>query len=116
MNADPDEMVAIWSEEHHAYWRPEANGYTTHVASLGLWRRAEAESMVAHCGPEKQIELRPWPLRLDPDRPAGETALASLARKIERWASLVAHDDLAPKVALAQILIDVTDAVAAERE
>lgn len=53
------EMVHIYSGEHGAYWRPEAHGYTPHVAEAGVWPRAEADRIAKGCGPEKQIKLLP---------------------------------------------------------
>jgi hypothetical protein len=56
-----DESTAntlIWSNEHRAYWRVNAAGYTVDPTQAGIWPYAEAERMTRHCGPEKQIQLR----------------------------------------------------------
>jgi hypothetical protein len=55
---EPWVWVVIYSGEHGAYWRPNACGYTKDIREAGRWGRHVAERMVAHCGPEKRIELR----------------------------------------------------------
>jgi hypothetical protein len=50
-------IVLIWSGEHRAYWRPLGQGYTTDRDSAGRWWLEDAKRQVAHCGPEKGIEL-----------------------------------------------------------
>lgn len=56
-----DELVWIWSDEHQAYWRPDAAGYTRRASAAGIYTRAEAERLTGHCGPEKRIEIEPVP-------------------------------------------------------
>ncbi|CDO35795.1 hypothetical protein [Novosphingobium sp. KN65.2] len=55
------DLVLIWSGEHHAYWRPEASGYTSRATKAGIYTREVAISLTSHCGPEKRIELEPLP-------------------------------------------------------
>ena len=57
---DASELVAIWSGEHGAYWRPKRGGYTTSVLGAGLYDRAEAEAIVRGSGPEKAVKVVPW--------------------------------------------------------
>ena len=37
----------IWSNEHHAWWRPEGRGYTSNVLQAGLYTEAEAKAREA---------------------------------------------------------------------
>ena len=50
--------VRIWSGEHHAWWRENRCGYTTHKMEAGIYRFADAYDATAHCGPEKRIQLQ----------------------------------------------------------
>lgn len=51
-------LSVIWSGEHHAYWKPpRGNGYTGDAFAAGVWPHAEAERMIAHCGPEKKVRV-----------------------------------------------------------
>lgn len=54
-----DQFCVIWSGEHRAYWRANASGYCADIRDAGAYRRAEAERLTRHCGPEKRIEIRP---------------------------------------------------------
>lgn len=60
------DAVVIWSEEHRAYWRPGAAGYTHHIEKAGRYTLADAKSHTSHCGPEKGIRIRPAPLSVTP--------------------------------------------------
>ncbi len=53
--------VLIWSGEHRAYWRRNAQGYTTEISHAGIYSREDAIASTRHCGPEKKIEIRPCP-------------------------------------------------------
>jgi hypothetical protein len=48
-------QVSIWSREHQAWWRPNAQGYTDDAAQAGVWDFADAYDITKHCGPEKRI-------------------------------------------------------------
>lgn len=48
-------QVRIWSGEHHAWWRPEGEGYTDHKEAAGIWLFEDAYRRTDHCGPEKRI-------------------------------------------------------------
>lgn len=37
-----DNEYLVWSNEHRAWWKPGAMGYTVHLKSAGLYTRAEA--------------------------------------------------------------------------
>ena len=50
-------LVYIYSGEHHAYWRPKAQGYTSNLNEAGVWLFPEAFAITKHCGPEKRIEF-----------------------------------------------------------
>lgn len=51
-------LSVIWSGEHHAFWKPpRGNGYTGDAFAAGVWPHAEAERMIAHCGPEKKVRV-----------------------------------------------------------
>ena len=58
LQATADEVV-IWSGEHGAFWRADGKGYTDDHTQAGIYTRADAESRTSHCGPEKQIKIRP---------------------------------------------------------
>lgn len=49
--------VLIWSDEHHAYWRPGGNGYTAIRAKAWVLPFEDAYLRTRHCGPEKRIEF-----------------------------------------------------------
>jgi hypothetical protein len=55
----PTEPCLIWSNEHNAYWRPDSCGYTVRMKSVGIYSRAEAESIVRGTYPEKGLEIEP---------------------------------------------------------
>ena len=55
-------VVGIWSGEHRAWWRDEGRGYTTDPVNAGFYSPASARAWTGHCGPEKQIEIRPHPI------------------------------------------------------
>lgn len=48
--------VYIWSREHGAYWRPNAEGYTSDKTQAGIYGFEEAFDRTKHCGREKRIE------------------------------------------------------------
>ncbi len=50
--------VLIWSDEHHAWWRPDYCGYTVHVAAAGIYSFADAWTATKHCGTEKRIAFQ----------------------------------------------------------
>lgn len=37
-----EEEYLVWSNEHRAWWRPRAAGYTIHMESAGRYTRDEA--------------------------------------------------------------------------
>jgi hypothetical protein len=44
----PGEIVyVIWSFEHHAWWRPDWNGYTVALADAGRYTEPEADEILA---------------------------------------------------------------------
>lgn len=43
-----DDNYLIWSNEHHAWWRPESRGYTLDVDGAGRYTREETISICAH--------------------------------------------------------------------
>lgn len=45
----------IWSGEHCAYWRPNAQGYTTEQNEAAIYDLSTAIVATQHCGPEKKI-------------------------------------------------------------
>lgn len=47
--------VRIWSDEHKAYWRLDAAGYTGNSVAAWVLPFSEAYDRTAHCGPEKHI-------------------------------------------------------------
>ncbi len=60
------DIVLIWSDQHKAWWRPEASGYTTCREEAGRYWLPDARNRVDHCGPEKRICFEvasPAPLR-----------------------------------------------------
>lgn len=73
MSEETKHLVYIWSDQHKAYWRPKAQGYTAREVEAGVWPRQEAVAMTKHCGPEKKIGFFP----------AAATPEAALAR--EKW-------------------------------
>lgn len=48
----------IWSNEHRAWWRPDARGYTVHVDRAGRYSRDEA---LKHCRVRDQVPGEPLP-------------------------------------------------------
>jgi len=50
------EQVRIWSGEWHAYWRPEARGYTMCKQEAGIYTLQEALKVSGHCSPCKKIK------------------------------------------------------------
>lgn len=49
------QRVIIWSQEHCAWWRQDAAGYTTDANAAGVYEFADAYDRTKHCGPEKRI-------------------------------------------------------------
>lgn len=49
------ETCLVRSGEHHAWWRAERQGYTTHRPSAGRYAFTNAHEASRHCGPEKAI-------------------------------------------------------------
>jgi hypothetical protein len=49
------QQVRIWSQEHCAWWRPEAQGYTDKDAEAWVVDFPTAYDHTKHCGPEKKI-------------------------------------------------------------
>jgi hypothetical protein len=47
--------VFIWSQEHHAWWRPDGCGYTNDIAQAWNVDFPTAYDHTKHCGPEKKI-------------------------------------------------------------
>lgn len=52
------EPVRIWSGEHVAYWRANAQGYVEDVEAAGIYSFEDALAHIAHCGPEKRLRIR----------------------------------------------------------
>lgn len=48
----------IWSNEHRAWWRPNAHGYTVHIEQAGRYTRDEA---VKHSRCRDQYRGEPLP-------------------------------------------------------
>lgn len=48
-------IVLIWSDEHHAWWRPDGCGYTSCRDEAGRYWLSDARKRTAHCRKEKQI-------------------------------------------------------------
>jgi hypothetical protein len=55
--------VAIWSDEHGAYWRPNAEGYTALMREAWQVDFPTAYDYTKHCGPEKMIRFISLPGR-----------------------------------------------------
>jgi hypothetical protein len=51
------DKVRIWSGEWHAWWRPDACGYTKDIEQAGIYAVGEAMKCCGHCGPKKKIRL-----------------------------------------------------------
>ena len=51
----PGHQVRIWSDEHRAWWRPDAHGYTTVEAKAWVTTFDRAFLVSRHAGPEKGI-------------------------------------------------------------
>jgi hypothetical protein len=50
-------LVRIWSDEHGAWWRPDAAGYVDDVLGAGVYVFEDAMAHTGHCGREKKIRL-----------------------------------------------------------
>jgi hypothetical protein len=48
-------IVLIWSDEHRAWWKPTANGYTDDRDEAGRWWLKDAWLQTKHCDPSKRI-------------------------------------------------------------
>ncbi len=48
----------IWSNEHRAWWRPNARGYTLQLEKAGRYSRDEA---LKHCRVRDQVPGEPLP-------------------------------------------------------
>jgi hypothetical protein len=55
--AIPEDLVFIWSDEHHAYWGPNRSGYYDNIVHAGVYKMQDAVSATSHCGPEKKIKI-----------------------------------------------------------
>jgi hypothetical protein len=51
----------IYSLQRGAYWRPNAQGYTSDVKQAGRFSGREAAAWMEHCGREKGLEIRDIP-------------------------------------------------------
>jgi hypothetical protein len=49
------QKVMIWSQEHSAWWRPDAKGYTELKREAWVIDFPMAYDHTKHCGPEKKI-------------------------------------------------------------
>lgn len=58
-----DDEYLVWSNEHRAWWRPNARGYTVHLKSAGRYTRDEAISHSRSRDQERGI-LPEIPVRL----------------------------------------------------
>lgn len=43
---DEEAIYLIWSEEHHAWWRPAERGYTSQMREAGRYSKERAYSIV----------------------------------------------------------------------
>lgn len=43
---DDDRDYLIWSEEHHAWWRPAERGYTSQMKEAGRYSKQRADVIV----------------------------------------------------------------------
>lgn len=50
-----NKLVYIYSNEHFAFWRANAQGYTNSKEQAGVYTFEEAWAATNHCGPEKRI-------------------------------------------------------------
>lgn len=57
-------IVTIWSREHGAWWRPEAQGYTLDRKEAWAVDFPTAYDYTKHCGPEKRIVFYDLPRAL----------------------------------------------------
>ncbi len=46
-----DDAYLVWSDEHRAWWKPGARGYTTRIAEAGRFSRHEALTICADALP-----------------------------------------------------------------
>lgn len=53
-----EEMYLVWSNEHGAWWRANAAGYTMHISRAGRYTREEA---IKHCRGRDQEPGKPLP-------------------------------------------------------
>lgn len=47
--------VRVWTQEHGAWWRPDAQGYTDDDNQAWILDFPTAYERTKHCGPEKKI-------------------------------------------------------------
>ena len=50
--------VVIWSDQHGAWWRKDAAGYTDDISQAGVYQFEDAYARTSHCGPEKEISYQ----------------------------------------------------------
>jgi hypothetical protein len=56
---NPETLYVIWSEEHQAWWLPNAAGYTRELVRAGRYSRAAAETIVTEANRYLRPPL-PW--------------------------------------------------------
>lgn len=71
-----DDVYLIWSNEHRAWWRANAQGYTTSHERAGRYTREEA---VKHSRARDQEDDKPLP-----ELPIREVDLKDILRPISR--------------------------------
>lgn len=54
----PYALCQIYSNEHQAYWRSGAKGYTQMERYTGFYTLRQADEIVGGCGKEKQLVFR----------------------------------------------------------
>lgn len=58
MSANNEDIYLVWSNEHRAWWRPRAQGYTVHLEAAGRFSREEA---IKHSRGGDQYRGQPLP-------------------------------------------------------
>lgn len=62
--APVDPLYLVWSNEHHAWWKPDERGYTRIIERAGRYARADAITIASRRGGGWQAESNPYEIAI----------------------------------------------------
>lgn len=62
--APVETLYLVWSNEHHAWWKPDERGYTRIIERAGRYTRAAALTIASRRGGGWQTESNPYEIAI----------------------------------------------------